>query len=126
MAYSTDLTWRTDRNGNVIASSKNEKLINQVQMLFMMHPGDDEYDLDRGLDIISKAQTTYVNGERDTEYENKIVTQFSTYTSIVPSNVVVVYTNNALVIAMNMTYEGEMYTVQVTGDSTSLKSLIVQ
>lgn len=110
----TDLTLHTDRTGNMVVGKNNEYITGIVQMLFVMKPGTDENDLEKGLDIYSHRYKSENSGTRDTAYETEISKQFSTYTDLVPINVVAMYINNTLIISMKIQVGGELMNLEVS------------
>lgn len=122
----TDLTFHTDRTGNMVTGKNNEYITNIIQMLFTMKPGTDEYDLERGLDIFSHRFKSEVAGTRDTAYEVEIASQLSKYTDFIPINVVAMYTSSTLYIAMTLQYGSELLTIQVTSAGVENISVIMK
>ena len=94
------------------------------KMLFMMKPGYDDYDPDRGLDIQSKLFQTYVDGQRDPDYENEINEQFTRYTDLIPNSITAIYKNKALVIFFNVTYHNDVYILNIIGDKNGLEVIL--
>lgn len=124
MPETTDLTFRHDRTGNMVIGKRGEYVVNIVQMLFNMKPGTDEFDSDKGLYISSKYFTHYTNNTRDSEYESKIVQQFTTYTDLIPSNVIAMYIDNTLRIYMMIRYEGNIYEMDMVFKNDTLTAML--
>lgn len=119
-----DLTYRTDRTGNMVKGKRGEYVCNLAQLLFNMVPGTDEYEPDKGLDIARKRNRTYTKETRDTDYENQIVTQFTKYTDLIPVNVIAMYMNNSLHIYMSIRFEGAIYEMDLIDSNDSLTAML--
>ncbi len=119
-----DISFLKDAKDNPIILSGSSYVNNILNILFMMSPGIDEYNLDKGLDIRSKLNVARANGERDVEYENEIVSQFSTYTDLVVTNVVVLYQDGKVIISMDVSTGDNMYKIVTGYDSNDLSILI--
>lgn len=119
-----DLTWRHDRSGNMIRGKRGEYVVNICQMLFNMVPGTDEYERDRGLAIRTKLQKNYAEKTRDIEYESEIIRQFTTYTDLVPSQVLAIYMNKSLFIYMVIKHRSEIYELDMVADHNTLTAMM--
>lgn len=119
-----DLTYRTDRTGNMVKGKRGEYVCNLAQLLFNMVPGTDEYEPDKGLDIARKRNRTYTKETRDTDYENQIVAQFTKYTDLIPVNVIAMYMNNSLHIYMSIRFEGAIYEMDLIDSNDSLTAML--
>lgn len=119
-----DLTFRTDRAGNMIRGRRGEYVVNVCQMLFNMVPGTDEYEPERGLAIRRKLQQTYEEKTRDTTYESEISRQLTTYTSLVPIQVLAVYMNKSLFIYMSIRFESQLYELDMVADQSTLTAML--
>lgn len=119
-----DVTFRKSRTGAPITAKNGEYVCNIAKMLFAMKPGYDDYDPDRGLDIQSKLFQTYVDEQRDSDYETKITEQFTKYTDLIPNQVTAVYKNKALVIFMTVTYHQDIYLLDIVGDKNGLQVIL--
>lgn len=119
-----DVTFRKSRTGAPITAKNGEYVCNVAKMLFMMKPGYDDYDSDRGLDIQSKLFQTYVDGQRDPDYENEINEQFTRYTDLIPNSITAIYKNKALVIFFNVTYHNDVYILNIIGDKNGLEVIL--
>ena len=114
----SDFTFRYDRSGNMITGKRSEYVINIVKMLFNLKKGDDPYNPDRGLFIQDKIRQQYVENQRDTAYETEIVKQFTTYTDLIPVNVVAIYMNKSIHIYMSISYQKQIYELDIDGTDT--------
>ena len=121
---STDCTWRYDRSGNMVEGKRAEYVVNVVEMLFNMIPGTDEYEPDRGLAINKKKFQPYLDNTRDTQYEDEITKQFTTYTDLIPSNVLAVYVNNALRMYMQVRFQGNIYEIDLIYENDTLSAVL--
>ncbi|WP_300943966.1 hypothetical protein [uncultured Duncaniella sp.] len=124
MADTTDLTFRTDRNNNMVIGKRGEYVCNVVNMLFNMVPGTDEYNPKRGLDIRRKARQPNESGSRDTSYESEIISQFTTYTDLIPMNVVVRYKNHKMYIYMQVRYMDVIYELDINNELDDIKTVL--
>lgn len=122
----TDFTLRYDRSGNMIAGKRGEYVINVVQMLFNLKKGDDPYNSDRGLFIQDKIRQQYVENQRDTTYESEIVKQFTTYTDLIPINVVAIYMNKSIHIYMSIKYQRQIYEMDIDAGIDTLSAVLRQ
>lgn len=120
MPDTKDITFRPDRNNNMVVASRGEYICNIAKMLFNMIPGTDEYNPDRGLNIRSKASQPNESGSRDSSYEQEIVKQFTTYTDLIPMNVVVQYKNHKMYIYMQIRYQNVLYEIDLTDQDDEL------
>lgn len=120
----TDFTFRHDRTGNMIIGKRGEAVCNIVNMLFNTIPGTDEYDSDKGLYIDQKQFQMYENNTRDTAYESRIMKQFSTYTDLVPVNVVAMYMNHSLYVYMKVRYQTQIYEIDVVSSNNTLTAML--
>lgn len=121
-----DFTLRYDKAGNMITGKRGEMIINIVQMLFNLKKGDDPYNPERGLFIQEKINVPYTDAQRDTEYEAEIVRQFTTYTDLVPINVIAIYMNKSIHIYMSLKYQGEIYEMDINSSPDSLSAMLRQ
>lgn len=121
---STDLTWRHDRSGNMVVGKRAEYVVNTVEMLFNMYPGTDEYEPERGLAIGKKKFQPHLDKTRDTQYENDIVKQFTTYTDLVPSNVLAMYVNEGLRMYMQVRFQGNVYEIDLEYKNDTLSAVL--
>lgn len=112
-----DLTFRMGRTGSMVVGKRGEYVCNIVQMLFSMVPGTDEFDINRGLDIRSRNHKPYTEGTRDTEYENEILQQFTTYTDLMPLNIVAMYLRGTFLVYMEISYENQVYSLDINADT---------
>lgn len=124
MPETTDLTLRHDRTGNMVVGKRGEYVMNVVQMLFNLRPGSDEFDKEKGLYVSSKYFKQYTDNTRDSEYESKIVKQFTTYTDLIPANVVAMYINQSLHIYMMIQYQGNIYEMDMVYDNDTLTAMM--
>lgn len=111
----------------MVLTSGSEYVCNIATMLFNMTPGTDKYDVDKtkGLQLEAKRFRTFVENYRDTEYESEIVRQFSTYTDLIPLNVVAVYMNSTYLISMRIKYENQVYAIEVNGNTNTLNAMLI-
>lgn len=114
--YMKDLSFRIDRNGNMMLASGIEHINNVATHLFGISKGMDEYNPDMGLDLHAKLFSATEKDTRDTMYESEIVQQFTTYTDLVPANVVAIYSKRGFMINMTIMYQGEYYVMNMSGD----------
>ena len=122
----SDLTFRmTTRTGEAIVSRNGESICNTFQRLLYMVPGTDDYEKNMGLDITTRAKKPHVNGERDTEYEAKIVEQLYAYTDIVPLNIVAIFQDQILIIYMDCMIDNQEFRLQASSDSDKLATQIL-
>lgn len=119
-----DLTFRPDRAGNMIKGRRGEYVVNICQMLFNLVPGTDEYEPERGLAIRRKLQQTYEEKTRDTTYEAEISRQLTTYTNLVPLQVLAVYMNKSLFIYMSIQFENQIYELDMVADQSTLTAML--
>lgn len=105
-------------------SKSAEYVLNKCTMLFNMVPGDDEYNPKMGLNLQAKRFQSYVDGSRDHDYESEIVKQFTTYTDIIPLNVVAMSVKSVFVILMTITYSNEIYQLETSSKEDELSLLI--
>lgn len=119
-----DVSFLKDAKGNPIIISGSTYIRNIINILFMMVPGMDEYNLEKGLNIRGKMNSSKINGERDVEYENEIRSQFSAYTDLVVSNVVVLYRDGKVIINMEISNNENEYRIVTDYDSNDLSILI--
>lgn len=124
MANKTDLTFRTDRNNNMVVGKRGEYVCNVVTLLFNMVPGTDEYNPKRGLDIRRKAAQPNEGGTRDGSYEREIVSQFTTYTDLIPMNVVVRYNNHKMYIYMQVRYQDVIYELDLDNERDEINAVL--
>lgn len=124
MATAKDLTFRMDRAGDVIISQRGEHVCNVVQMLFNTVPRMDAYNTDMGLKIGTKKHNAHVNGVRDTAYETRIVNQFTTYTDLVPVQVLVTYKDDRMIIYLRVKYMDTIYNIDIAEDADSLTAVL--
>ena len=120
----SDITFRQSRNHNNPTSTVGEYIANITQRLFNMVPGDDEYNLDMGLDIFGHVNRAFENGQRDTVYESKITEQFATYTDLNVSGVIALYSDGILYVSMAVSYAGRNYILETNSTGNDLISLI--
>lgn len=123
---SDDLTFRTGTSREWAIASKTEHVLNTIQRLLYMTPGTDIYNPDAGLDVVGRARRAYKEGDRDTEYENRVTEQINTYTDIIVNSVVCLFQNETLVIAMNATYDSVEFRLRLTSDPATLENLITR
>lgn len=119
-----DPSFRKTRTGAPVLARNGEYVCNIAKMLFGLKPGYDEYDPERGLDIQSKLFQTYVNEQRDSDYEARIQDQFQKYTDLVPANVSAIYRGDTLVIFMTVTYHQDIYMLDIIGDKNGLEVIL--
>lgn len=119
-----DLTLRHDRGGSLILGKRAEYVVNITTMLFNTKPGTDEYDSEKGLYIDAKRYQTYTQNTRDSQYESKIVDQFTKYTDLIPISVVATYVNKSLYVNMSVKYQGEIYNMDITADNDTLTAVL--
>ena len=122
--HTTDLTFRVDKGGASIRSIRGEYVVNICQLLFNLVPGTDAYEPERGLAIRHKVHQPYTDKTRDTEYENEIIKQFTTYTTLIPTQVLAVYMNNSLFIYMNIKFEGDIYELDMVANIDTLTAML--
>ena len=113
--YTKDLSFRIDRNGNMILESGIDHINHVVIRLFGMSKGMDEYNPDMGLDLRAKVFSATEKHTRDSEYESEIVKQFTAYSDLVPANVIAIYRDGTLTINMTIMYQGEYYVMDMSG-----------
>ena len=118
----TDLTFRTDLTGNMILGRRGEYVCNIAQMLFTMVPGYDEYAPEKGLDIARRKVRAYVQNTRDSAYESMIIKQFTTYTDLIPLQVIAMYLNESLHVYMMIRYLDGIYEMDI--DSNTLNAML--
>lgn len=119
-----DMTWRTDRNGNTILTKGGEHVVNVAQFLFNLRPGTDEYDRDKGLFIREKYHQPMGKNVRDSEYESRIVAQFTKYTDLLPLTVIATYINDAFRIYMQIRYQDEIYELEMEESMDTLTAVL--
>ena len=113
-------------DGSWAMASDTEHVLQTVQRLLYTRPGSDIYNPELGLDALGRRQAKYKEGDRDLEFENAISTQCSLYTDIVPIAVVCVYKDNALTLAMTVSYSSAEFRLQLSIDPNQLSSLITR
>ena len=121
-----DISFRMNRIGNPILTKRGEYVANVVKMLFGMVPGYDEYEPERGLNIRSKMFKPFVKNARDIEYENEIVKQFTTYTDLIPVNVVATYLDDRYYVYLSLSYQQQIYEMDIAADRNSLSAVLRQ
>lgn len=119
-----DITFRMDRIGNPILSKRGEYVANVAKILFGMVPGYDEYQPERGLNIRSKMYKTYTKNTRDADYENEIVKQFTTYTDLIPVNVIAMYLEDRYYVYISFSYQDKIYEMDVNAERDSLSAVL--
>jgi len=119
-----DLSFTTDIKNNPVYLTNSKYIKSIINILFMTIPGMDEYEPTKGLDIVGKMNTAHVDNFRDIEYENEIISQFSKYTDLQVSNVVVIYKNKKLIISLDVFLGNVLYSIVTGYDSSSLEVLI--
>ena len=124
MAGTFDLTFRTDRSGNMVKGTRGEYVCNIAQMLFAMVPGADAYEPDRGLAIQQHLNQAYVEGARDAGYESEIRKQFIAYTDLIPTDVLAFYMNKTLFIYISFILDGNIYEVDVKAIHEALDTIL--
>ena len=124
-----DFSFKMDRTGKPVTTKGAQHIRTVVMMLFAMEPGTDEYEPERGLDLLGRKQRTYIEMTRDTEYESMIHEQFTKYTDLTPLNVLAVYLNNSLFVSLTVQFLGEVYTMELSSelgaDLDSLTAMLV-
>lgn len=122
-----DFSFRMDRTGKMVTATGAEHVRNVMVMLFGMRPGSDEYDSERGLDLVGRKHRQYVEKTRDVEYENMIVKQISAYTDFIPINCVAIYLNDSLYVNLQVQYANEIYNMELSSNTgTEIDSLAAQ
>lgn len=125
----SDFSFRIDRAGKTVLTTGGEHVRGVITMLFAKKPGKDEYESELGLDLVGRRFTTYVDRTRDTEYESMIVSQITKYTDLLPVNVVAIYLNQSLYVNMQVMYNGEIYTMELSAPNGTnmdqMKSMLV-
>ena len=124
MAGTFDITFRTDRSGNMVKGTRGEYVCNTTQMLFAMIPGSDPYEPERGLAIQQHLNQAYVDGTRDANYESEIRKQFINYTDLSPTEVLAFYTNKTLFIYIAFLLDGDIYEVDVKATHDALDTIL--
>lgn len=109
-----DFSFRMDRTGKMVTVQGAEHVRNVLVMLFGMRPGSDEYDAERGLDLVGRKHKQYIEKTRDSEYEAMITTQISKYTDLVPVNCVAIYLNDSLYVNLQVRYMDEVYNTELS------------
>lgn len=124
-----DFSFRMDRTGKMIIASGAEHVRNVITMLFGMRPGSDEYDSERGLDLLGRKHRQYVEKTRDTAYESMIIKQLCAYTDLVPLNCIAIYLNDSLYISLEVQFNGDAFVTELSSnknaDMDTLSSQIV-
>lgn len=123
----SDFSFKMDRTGKSILLKNGEHVRSISTMLFAMRPGMDEYESELGLDLVGRRFQMYAEKTRDTEYESTIVKQFTKYTDLVPLNVIAIYLNESLYVNMQLRYEGDIYTIELSsnGSIEQMSSVLV-
>lgn len=128
-SHTTDFSFRLDRTGKPVVTSGAEHVRTVLTMLFGMEPGTDEYEPERGLDLMGRKNRTYVDMTRDTEYESMISEQLTKYTDLLPLNIIAVYANQTLYINLSVQYQANVYTIQMSDELDanldSLSSMLI-
>lgn len=129
MPTTYDFSFKMDRNGKSVLTSGGEHVRGVATMLFAMVPGTDEYNPEMGLDLNGRKFKMYEEFTRDIEYENEIRSQFTTYTDLVPVEIMAIYVKNSLYISLTVKYMSEVFNIQVSSDTGAnmdeLTSLII-
>lgn len=124
-----DFSFRLDRTGKPVMTSGAEHVRTVLTMLFGMEPGTDEYEPERGLDLMGRKNRTYVDMTRDLEYESMISRQITMYTDLLPLSVVAAYANQTLFVNLSVQYQSNVYTIQMSdelgADLDSLSSMLI-
>lgn len=120
----TDFSFRTDSSGNMVKTTRAEYVCNVAKMLFAIEKGSDTNNPEKGLGMCAKRNIQTITNTRDSSYENEIVSQFTTYTDIIPSNVIAMYIGEHFAVYMNATYEGLTYVLDIVQSPTDLTAVI--
>lgn len=124
---STDITFRANEGDRTWAyASDTEHVLSTIQRLLYMTPGTDIYQPDMGLDLVGRSRRAYREGDRDTEYESKVVEQLNKYTDIVVTSIACVFQNEVLTVSMGATYNSVEFRMQITSDPTKLENIITR
>lgn len=122
-----DFSFRMDRTGKMVTVSGAEHVRNVLVMLFGLRPGSDEYDAERGLDLLGRKHKMYVERTRDTEYESMIITQISRYTDLVPVRCIAIYLSDSLYVNLQVRYLDEVYSTEIsTATESDIDTLTAQ
>ncbi len=105
----SDFSFNYDSSGNMKISQGANYIKGVMQMLFNMVPGDDPADVNRGLRLRSESFNSYIEGGRNNDYEADINAQINKYTPFIPSNITATYTNNTLLVNVDISYLGNIY-----------------
>lgn len=124
-----DFSFRMARTGKMVVASGAEHVRNVIVMLFGMRPGTDEYEPERGLDLVGRKFRQYTEKTRDTEYEQMIINQLSRYTDLIPVSVIAIYLNESLYVSLQVQYQGNFYATELSSevgaDMDTLSAMIV-
>lgn len=121
-----NMSFRHDKSGNGIKARRGEEVCDIIQLLFNMVPGADPYEPKRGLGVSRRMQSSYIEKQRDTEYEGMIREQLTTYTEILPVDVMAVYVKEHLYIYMKLIYDDVTYEVDLNADRDQLSTILRQ
>ena len=124
MASPTDITFRAEQGGKQAISTRLEYVVNIAQRLLHMRPGDDDYDPEMGLNIMKETNVAAEDGSRNTDFEQKALRQFQTYTDIAIQNIIAIYKDHVLRVQITFRFQGEAYAIFSTSDPDSLVSLL--
>lgn len=119
-----DLTFRLDRNYNQVIVSGAARYYQIVRMLFITVPGTDEYNPNKGLNILSKLYDPRTNYERDTEYETEVSRQFSEYTDLMATNVTAMGINGAFCVLFDLHTPTGVYEILINNKTDQLTVLL--
>lgn len=123
----TDFSFRMDRTGKMVTVSGAEHVRNVLVMLFGMRPGSDEYDAERGLDLLGRKHRQYIDRTRDGEYESMIVKQLTKYTDLIPVSCIAIYLNDSLYVNLQVRFMNEFYSTELaTAKNADMDTLAAQ
>lgn len=117
----SDFTFRFAHTGDMVVSKQIQTVMGICQRIFHAIPERDIYNKDGyGLDIMARSRRTYQNGKisRDTEYEEMIMDQFTRFTDIIPSNVIVYIQNKTITVLMDAQYGPFKFQMRTSSDPT--------